>query len=514
MLANGLGMHGLTRHLVTMLSLLVLFGCTSDLDEVFAENTLANVPAETEDAAEKPDAAARPDPGSGTDDERAAPSTDEESDAVEATTDEAEESTDRTGESDAPGEPDDGSDVESDSMVEATDETGETDEIDSGDASVERDGGAGRGDAGADAATDECPEDPAKLEPGRCGCGTPETDSDGDQTPDCVDECDDDPVKTVEGECGCGVEEDTSDVDGDEVIACIDGCPEDPAKTEPGECGCGIDEQTDDSDDDGAIDCLDACPDDPAKVEAGACGCGMPDTEHTSGALLCEILGAGLTHRYSFLGMNTSTAEDTIGDADGDIIGATAVGGELELAGATSDQYVELPANLLDGVIDLSVEAWVTWNGGDPWQRIFDFGSSDGGPGAQGEGQGHFLLTPLTDISGVGLRAAFGLGDGSGLEVSMTAPLPTNVVSHVVVVFDDSGNQLRLYLNGELAGVTNNPTFSLADIQTFNNWLGRSQYVTDPEFGGTFEELRLYDVALGMQAVNYSYEMGPDATYP
>ena len=32
---------------------------------------------------------------------------------------------------------------------------------------------------------DDCPYDPYKTAPGACGCGTPETDTDYDGTPDC-----------------------------------------------------------------------------------------------------------------------------------------------------------------------------------------------------------------------------------------------------------------------------------------------------------------------------------------
>jgi len=35
--------------------------------------------------------------------------------------------------------------------------------------------------------SDNCPDDPNKTEPGLCGCGTPDTDSDGDGTPDCAE---------------------------------------------------------------------------------------------------------------------------------------------------------------------------------------------------------------------------------------------------------------------------------------------------------------------------------------
>lgn len=37
---------------------------------------------------------------------------------------------------------------------------------------------------------DMCPNDPLKTEPGACGCGVVDTDSDGDGTPDCSDPCD------------------------------------------------------------------------------------------------------------------------------------------------------------------------------------------------------------------------------------------------------------------------------------------------------------------------------------
>jgi len=124
-------------------------------------------------------------------------------------------------------------------------------------------------------ANDGCPADAAKVAPGTCGCGVPDTDTDGDNTPDCLDGCPADPAKTAPGACGCGVAD--TDTDGDNTPDCNDGCPNDPAKTVPGACGCGVADT--DTDGDNTADCNDLCPTDPLKVEPGACGCGVADTD-------------------------------------------------------------------------------------------------------------------------------------------------------------------------------------------------------------------------------------------
>jgi len=122
---------------------------------------------------------------------------------------------------------------------------------------------------------DECPDDPDKTEPGVCGCGVSDADTDGDGTPDCVDECPADPAKVASGQCGCGVSE--VDTDGDGTPDCVDECPADPAKVAPGRCGCDVSEV--DTDGDGTPDCVDECPADPAKVAPGRCGCDVSDLD-------------------------------------------------------------------------------------------------------------------------------------------------------------------------------------------------------------------------------------------
>jgi hypothetical protein len=100
---------------------------------------------------------------------------------------------------------------------------------------------------------DGCPDDPAKTDPGLCGCGVPDTDSDGDGTPDCNDLCPADANKTDPGTCGCGITD--ADSDGDGTPDCHDQCPADAGKTDPGACGCGVADV--DSNGNGIADCLD-----------------------------------------------------------------------------------------------------------------------------------------------------------------------------------------------------------------------------------------------------------------
>ena len=140
-------------------------------------------------------------------------------------------------------------------------------------------------DADADGAGDfceACPDDPSKVEPGSCGCGISDADEDSDGVPDCHDNCatasnpdqsdvDEDEVGdscggcpshagvTDPGRCGCGISE--TDSDADTVPDCLDNCVDEPNTLQP------------DADNDGAGDACDLCPLNSRKLEPDEHGC-------------------------------------------------------------------------------------------------------------------------------------------------------------------------------------------------------------------------------------------------
>ncbi len=106
-----------------------------------------------------------------------------------------------------------------------------------------------------------------------------EPNADGDALPDVCDGCPNDPAKLTIGACGCGVADTDNDFDG--TPNCNDGCPNDANKIQPGVCGCGVSDV--DTDGDTVANCYDVCPGGDDLVDAN--GNGTPDDCDSAGAI-------------------------------------------------------------------------------------------------------------------------------------------------------------------------------------------------------------------------------------
>lgn len=187
---------------------------------------------------------------------------------------------------------------------------------------------------------------------------------------------------------------------------------------------------------------------------------------------------------YEFEG----TAGDSAGSNDGTASGSPAyttgrIGQAIDLDG--TDDFVTLPASVADSD-DITVAAWVHWDGGDPWQRLFDFGSDTAS---------YMFLSPL---SGAGtLRFAI-TTDGSGSEQILdTDPLPVGQWIHLAVTI--RGNTSILYIDGA-ATVAGQIRLNPSDIGPVNNYIGQSQW-PDPLFNGRIDDFRIYNYALSASEI-------------
>jgi len=237
-----------------------------------------------------------------------------------------------------------------------------------------------------------------------------------------------------------------------------------------------------------------------------------PDTA-CSNPILCAVRAA-LVHRYSFDGSGT-VVTDSVGAANGTVINAQLAGtGTLALAGGATDQYVDLPNGIVHQLENATFEAWITWGGGAGWQRIFDFGNSDGPENAQGLGVTTLYLTPQAgnpSLMLVGFKRADQVSTAE-THVSATQALTMGAMVQLAVVVDDSHDQMLLYRNGAFEGWIAFPN-SLSMLNDVNNWLGRSQYAADPEFTGTFHEFRIYRAALSPEEIQASYAAGTNPPF-
>jgi hypothetical protein len=220
-----------------------------------------------------------------------------------------------------------------------------------------------------------------------------------------------------------------------------------------------------------------------------------------------------MLHRWSF----TNDVTDSIGGADGSLIGDAYIQDGAVVLDGNYPTFVDLPRDLVTNLTSFTFETWVTWNGGNIWQRIFDFGNSTLGPGVPQYEISSIIMTPSVNLSpgnpaGIG---TFVHPAGNILyfysENFTPNPLPPGFLHHLVWTYDQMNTTSTLYLDGNLVSVNPNQTRTPADVgPTDNCWLGHSQYFLDPDFNGSISEFRIYEGALSAATVSANYTNGPD----
>jgi autotransporter-associated beta strand protein len=153
------------------------------------------------------------------------------------------------------------------------------------------------------------------------------------------------------------------------------------------------------------------------------------------------------------------------------------VGQAVALDGTNS--FIQLTSNVAQSNA-FTFAAWVNWNGGANWQRVFDFGNDTT----------HYLF--LTPSSGSG-TLRFAIKNGGSEQNFETTALPVGQWTHVAVTL--TSGSAKIYTNGVLAASSSGITIVPSNFNPVKNYLGKSQVLADPLFNGGLDEVQIADYA-------------------
>lgn len=155
------------------------------------------------------------------------------------------------------------------------------------------------------------------------------------------------------------------------------------------------------------------------------------------------------------------------------------------------NDYIKLPSGLMDKVSNFTIATWIYLNEKSNWNRIIDFGSSTNS----------YMFLTSSNSSGL-MSFEILSADGRKQTVTSTKDLPVLGWHHVSITLDPL-NILKMYLDGENVGTGYNFQLRPYDIAPSSaNYIGKSQFSTDPYLNGWLDEMRFYNYALSSEEIN------------
>ena len=224
---------------------------------------------------------------------------------------------------------------------------------------------------------------------------------------------------------------------------------------------------------------------------------------NATNSLTVVSLPAVLTHRYSF----TNDATDSVGGANGTLMGNAAVTGAQVVLDGSFGTYVDLPGGLINITTNTAVtfETWVTFGDQALWAYLFGFGNTNNGGGV-----GQIALVPCPGGDGChhwGITENFSAG-----RTTSWAHGWSNLTAHITCVVDPPTGTISIYLDGVLEFAQYDASAPLSNVPTNYAFLGRSFYDADPYLQASIDEFRVYSGALTPAQVALTHQGGPNAT--
>ena len=218
---------------------------------------------------------------------------------------------------------------------------------------------------------------------------------------------------------------------------------------------------------------------------------------------------AALVHEYSFGdAVGSTTVADSVGGAAWN--GTLPNGGTFDGTGqvtfdSASQQYVQLPANILSNYAAVTIDTWATFPDALPGNCFFfGFGNTDGG----GAGEKYIYLQPSSGHIGItGVDPGYTGEQQAGTYGNLS--FHTNI--HVTAVFNPPAGYVAVYTNGVLAGKNTSETVLMSSVSSVLNYIGRSLYTGDSYMDITYDEFRIFDGAVTSQGVAIADAAGPNS---
>ena len=165
---------------------------------------------------------------------------------------------------------------------------------------------------------------------------------------------------------------------------------------------------------------------------------------------------------------------------------------------ATQGQYVQLPYETA-GSEELTVALWVKMRSSNTWQRLIDFGNDT---------EHYMFLTPKNSYTNVMRFAIKNGGDEQSIDCKQA--LPMSQWKHVVLTVGKE--RTVIYIDGEEAASSTGITIRPGDFRPVLNYIGRSQFVSDPLMTADLDDVRIYNYALTADDVKTVMEGGSVTT--
>ena len=163
-----------------------------------------------------------------------------------------------------------------------------------------------------------------------------------------------------------------------------------------------------------------------------------------------------------------------------------------------TNDYVDLPDGFADFTSGFTAVLWAYPTASNYWARFFDF--------ANGEGQSNILLAREQTTNNL-VFEVYNSSHISGGKVIASNAIDNNAW-HLYAVTEDSGGNVTLYKDGQ--AIQTGTTMVPENLTRTANYIGRSNWAIDGYYGGSIDELTIYNRVLTANEILAIYNAGSD----